>query len=133
MDGIGHMTRVFGGGVSKEDAAHLNIQAHNVMDYVSGIRDYDDYISTGKFAAGTVQATGLDLWGQFGKNTRARRRSVRSRLPASSIANQGGSSAAGGAVASATFNPYIPASAQNTAITTTTDALPRSTSWGFQQ
>ena len=73
MDGIGHMARVFSGGVSKADAQHLNIQAHNVMDFVNGIRDYDDHISlmqaTGKFASGTVKATGLDLWGQVGKRT----------------------------------------------------------------
>lgn len=73
MDGIGHMARVFGGVVSKDDAAHLNIQAHNVMDYVNGIRDYDNHVSlmqaTGKFASGTVKATGLDLWGQVGKRT----------------------------------------------------------------
>lgn len=73
MDGIGHMARTFGGGVSKDDAAHLMIQAHNVMDYVNGIRDYDDHISlmqaTGKFASGTVKATGLDAWGQVGKRT----------------------------------------------------------------
>ena len=72
MDGIGHMARVFGGGVSKDDAAHLNIQAHSMMDYVNGIRDYDNHISlmqtTGKFAGGTVKATGLDLWGQVGKS-----------------------------------------------------------------
>ena len=73
MDGIGHMARVFSGGVSKADAQHLNIQAHNVMDFVNGIRDYDDHVSlmqaTGKFASGTVKATGLDLWGQVGKRT----------------------------------------------------------------
>jgi hypothetical protein len=73
MDGIGHMARVFGGGVSKDDAAHLNIAAHNVMDYVNGIRDYDDHVSlmqtTGKFAAGTVKATGLEAWGNVGKRT----------------------------------------------------------------
>lgn len=73
MDGIGHMARVFSGGVSKADAQHLNIQANNVMDFVNGIRDHDDHISlmqtTGKFASGVVKATGLDLWGQVGKRT----------------------------------------------------------------
>jgi len=73
MSGIGHMARVFSGGVSKADAQHLNIQAHNVMDFVNGIRDYDDHISllqtTGKFASGVVKATGLDLWGQIGRRT----------------------------------------------------------------
>lgn len=73
MDGVGHMARVFGGGVSKADAAHLNIQAHSMMDYVNGIRDYDDHVSvlqaTGKFASGTVKATGLEAWGNVGKRT----------------------------------------------------------------
>jgi len=73
MDGIGHMARVFGGGVSKEDATHLALQGHNVMDFVNGIRDYDDHISmmqaTGKFSSGVVRATGLDAWGQVGKRT----------------------------------------------------------------
>ena len=73
MDGIGHMARVFGGGVSKADAAHLNIQAHSMMDYVNGVRDYDDHVSllqtTGKFASGTVKATGLEAWGNVGKRT----------------------------------------------------------------
>jgi hypothetical protein len=73
MDGIGHMARTFGGGVSKDDAQHLMIQAHSMMDYVNGIRDYDDHVSllqtTGKFASGTVKATGLDQWGQVGKRT----------------------------------------------------------------
>lgn len=73
MDGIGHMARTFTGGVSAEDAAHLNIQAHSVMDYVNGIRDYDNHVSllqtTGKFASGTVKATGLEAWGNVGKRT----------------------------------------------------------------
>lgn len=73
MDGIGHMARTFGGGVSKDDAQHLMIQAHSMMDFVNGVRDYDDHVSllqtTGKFASGTVKATGLDLWGQVGKRT----------------------------------------------------------------
>jgi len=67
------MANVFTGGVSKADAAHLNIQAHSAMDYINGIRDYENHISglqaTQKIAAGAVKATGLDWWGKMGKRT----------------------------------------------------------------
>ena len=58
-------------------------------------------------------------------------------LTGSSQVYQGSSSAAGGTVASAQFNPCIPASAVNTAITITTTAAAGATavdvnSWGFQ-
>jgi len=58
-------------------------------------------------------------------------------LIGSSQVYQGSSSAAGGTAASATFNPCIPASAVNTAITITTTANGTATavdvnSWGFQ-
>lgn len=58
-------------------------------------------------------------------------------LVGSSQVYQGSSSAAGGTVASAAFNPCIPASAVNTAITITTTADASATavnvnSWGFQ-
>lgn len=59
-------------------------------------------------------------------------------LVGSSMVYQGSSSAAGGTVAATTFNPCIPASAANTAITITTTAAVGATSvdvnsWGFQQ
>lgn len=59
-------------------------------------------------------------------------------LVGSSQIYQGSSSAAGGTVASAQFNPCIPASAVNTAITITTTANATATavnvnSWGFRQ
>lgn len=58
-------------------------------------------------------------------------------LIGSSQVYQGSSSAAGGSVAKQTFNPCIPASAVNTAITVTTTADGTATavdvnSWGFQ-
>jgi hypothetical protein len=59
-------------------------------------------------------------------------------LVGSSRVYQGSSSAAGGTVASASFNPCIPASAANTAITITTTADGTASavdvnSWGYQQ
>lgn len=59
-------------------------------------------------------------------------------LIGSSQVYQGSASAAGGTVASATFTPCIPASAQNTAITITTTADGTASavnvnSWGYQQ
>ncbi len=73
MGGFDHLTKIVTGGVSKDEAAHLNIQAHGMSDFVNGIRDYEDHISvlqtTAKIASGAVKATGLDWWGQMGKRT----------------------------------------------------------------
>ena len=73
MNGLSHVANIFSGAVSKADAVHLAIQAHNLMDYVSGVRDYANHVSllqaTGKMASGVVKATGLDAWAQAGRRT----------------------------------------------------------------
>ncbi|MGA2491320.1 MAG: hypothetical protein ABSF67_00050 [Roseiarcus sp.] len=73
MNGFGHVASIFSNTVSKADAAHLSLQAHNLMDYVNGVRDYADHVSllqaTGKLASGVVKATGLEAWAKAGRRT----------------------------------------------------------------
>lgn len=73
MDGIGHVAKVFTGAVSKDEAAHLNMNANNVMDFVNGVHDYEDHVSamqvTKKFSEGVIKATFLDAFSRSGRRT----------------------------------------------------------------
>lgn len=66
MEGIGYVARLFSRGLSREDAAHMNIQAHSMADYVNGIRDRENHLSmmqlTGKMGSAVTRLTGLDWW-----------------------------------------------------------------------
>jgi len=73
MSGFDQIGKLLTGGISRDEAAHLNIQAHGVMDFANGIRDYENHLSlmqtTAKIANAATRATGLDWWGQMGKRT----------------------------------------------------------------
>jgi hypothetical protein len=73
MGGFNQIGKLLTGGISKDEAAHLNIQSHGMMDYANGLRDYENHISvmqtTAKIASAMTKATGLDQWGQMGKRT----------------------------------------------------------------
>lgn len=74
MSGFKILGEVFDGKVSKEAAAHLNVNAHAAADFYSNsVRQYEDELSYGNVASAVarnvIKATGAEWWTTAGRRS----------------------------------------------------------------